>query len=94
MSSGVNIRYRTRFGAYPRDEDDMFAAGLLDPSQSPSGYLLNYTSSSSKDTWGLQADPDLPGTSGDRYFFVDHSGVIRFSLNGPATSTDEPIGER
>ncbi len=94
MSSGVNIRYRTRFGAYPGDENDLLAAGLLDASHSPSGYLLNYTSSASTDTWTLQADPELPGRSGDRYFLVDHSGVIRFSLSGTATTSDEPLGER
>ena len=92
MTSGINIQYRTRFGVYPSDEADLFAAGFVDPSQSPNGYLLNFTTGS--ETWSLQADPEFPGQTGDRRFYVDDTGVIRFSLSGPATSTDEPIGER
>ncbi len=92
MASSVNIQYRTRFGVYPGDETDLFAAGFIDPSQSPNGYLLNFATT--PEAWSLQADPEFPGETGDRHFYVDDTGVIRFSLSGTATSTDEPIGER
>ena len=92
MTTGVNMRYRMRFGAYPGDENDLINVGMLDPDQSPTGYVVNF--SSALNSWSLRTDPELPGTSGDRYFYTDDSGVIRFSLSGTADSSSEPIGER
>ncbi len=92
MITGVNMRYRMRFGAYPGDENDLINVGMLDPDQSPTGYVVNF--SSALNSWSLRTDPELPGTSGDRYFYTDDSGVIRFSLSGTADSSSEPIGER
>ena len=92
VSIGIHIRYRLRFNAFPRNEDDLYNADLLEPSQIPSGYELGFSSTAA--TWGLQADPELPGTSGDRYFFADNTGVIRFSLTGSASTVSEPIGEK
>ena len=43
-------------------------------------------------TWSANASPLTPGKSGDRYFFIDESGVIRFTNAGTALSTDVPIG--
>jgi prepilin-type N-terminal cleavage/methylation domain-containing protein len=43
-------------------------------------------------TWSCTASPAAPGKSGDRYFFVDESGVIRFATMGSATSTNSAIG--
>ncbi len=33
----------------------------------------------------------MPVKTGNRYLFANASGVIRFSLKGPATSTDLAI---
>jgi prepilin-type N-terminal cleavage/methylation domain-containing protein len=43
-------------------------------------------------TWSCTASPQVPGKSGDRYFFVDESGVIRFSTSGNASTLNNPIG--
>ncbi len=43
-------------------------------------------------TWSAQASPVTPGKSGDRYFFIDESGVIRYNSTQTAHSTDTPIG--
>jgi type IV pilus assembly protein PilA len=40
----------------------------------------------------INADPVVPGQTGDRYFFVDQSGVVRQSRTGPADETSPPIG--
>jgi type IV pilus assembly protein PilA len=37
------------------------------------------------------AQPLIPGKTGARYFFVDLSGVIRFSVTGEATVSDNPV---
>jgi hypothetical protein len=38
------------------------------------------------------AAPAAPGKSGDRWFFVDESGVVRWSTRAPATAQDAPLG--
>ncbi|HVY60359.1 MAG TPA: prepilin-type N-terminal cleavage/methylation domain-containing protein [Planctomycetota bacterium] len=43
-------------------------------------------------TWSATASPASPTKSGDRYFFVDESGVIRFATAAAASSTDSAIG--
>jgi type II secretory pathway pseudopilin PulG len=40
------------------------------------------------------AAPASPGNTGDRYFFTNQSGVVRFSFSGAASSTDSPIGNQ
>ena len=42
--------------------------------------------------WQCTADPVTVGKSGDRRFYVDESGVIRFATSATATSTDTAIG--
>lgn len=37
-------------------------------------------------------EPLEPRVTGDRYFFVDDKGVIRFSADGPAGPLSMPIG--
>ena len=43
-------------------------------------------------TWSATASPATPTKSGDRYFFVDESGVIRFSTTASASSLSSAIG--
>ena len=43
-------------------------------------------------TWSATADPLTPGATGDRHFFVDESGVIRFDVGRPAGPTSRAIG--
>jgi prepilin-type N-terminal cleavage/methylation domain-containing protein len=42
--------------------------------------------------WSAAASPIIAGKTGDRQFYVDATGVIRFSTSGPATSTSIPVG--
>lgn len=37
------------------------------------------------------ADPVAPGKSGDRWFYIDGTGVIRYSTSGPAGATSPPV---
>ena len=43
------------------------------------------------DNWVCLANPRTVGTSGDRFFFADQTGTIRFSTAGPASSASPPI---
>jgi prepilin-type N-terminal cleavage/methylation domain-containing protein len=57
------------------------------------GYVFSLpTSPDSRFQWSAQAVPANPGKSGDRSFFVDESGVIRFSTTTTVGSTSTPIG--
>lgn len=69
--------------------DSVFAGGVKSgyrftytPSPAVAGIIYNYT---------LNADPVTPGTTGQRFFFTDQSGVIRSNPSAKATAADSPI---
>jgi prepilin-type N-terminal cleavage/methylation domain-containing protein len=75
------------------------AADLIDSvlaSGSKSGYTFTYAATDSDgngtmDTYTINADPITPGTTGQRYFFTDQSGVVRANPSAKATVNDTPI---
>lgn len=71
--------------------DNLIAAGVK------SGYTLTYAAVDANgdglmDTYTANANPTTPGTTGQRFFFTDQSGVIRANTAAPATVADPPIG--
>ncbi len=46
------------------------------------GYALAYS---------INADPTVPGTTGDKHFYADQTAVIRFNTSTAAGPTDPPI---
>ena len=92
--STLNERYRVRFSAYAGSLNNMTTSGFIDSnlgSGLKSGYTYSYTGGPS--TFSCSAGPESPGASGRRYFFVDLTGVIRFSTTGTASSASTPIGQ-
>jgi type IV pilus assembly protein PilA len=79
----------------------MTAAALIDDvlgSGSKSGYTFTYTCNSLDSQGNYQgytvnANPSVPGTSGDVYYFTDQRYVIRLNNTHPATSTDLALGQ-
>jgi type II secretory pathway pseudopilin PulG len=75
-------------------------AALLDEvltSGQKHGYIFSYAPIDSDgdtipEAFTINADPIIPGTSGNRHFFIDQSGVVRFKVGAPAGATDPPIG--
>lgn len=60
------------------------------------GYSFSYEASSSQtdgalDTFRVNADPITEGTTGERHFYVDQTGVIRYQEDGPANEHSPPI---
>lgn len=51
----------------------------------------NFTLTGTSTGFEATANPQSPGTSGNRYFFVDTSAVIRFANNTTATGNSTPI---
>lgn len=74
-------------------------AGLIDQvlaSGVKSGYTFIYTPIDSDgngqvDAFTVNANPVTRGQTGERYFFVDQTNVIRFNIGGPATSSSTPV---
>ena len=70
--------------------DSVLAAGTK------SGYVIVYTggtvdAAGNTNDYTITATPVAPGTSGQRTFFTDQSGVIRADATGTATVTSTPI---
>src|SRR5262249_20436880 len=68
------------------------------PAGEKSGYRFPYAPTATATPAGsinaaftLHGNPVRPGTSGQRSFFVDAGGVIRFNTIATATVTDAPI---
>ncbi|MCI0652393.1 MAG: prepilin-type N-terminal cleavage/methylation domain-containing protein [Planctomycetes bacterium] len=90
--SSVSEQYRARYGVYPGAMPDLVTVGYVDPvlaAGTKSGYDFAYTGAPA--TWECAADPQVVGRTGERYFFCDLSGVIRFETAGTATATSSPI---
>jgi len=51
-----------------------------------SGYSFTY-----KDGTGDTPNAVTPGTTGQRYFYTDQTGVIRFNATGAASATSAPL---
>ncbi len=65
--------------------DSVLASGVK------SGYTFSYTVGSSNLAYTITAAPTVPGTTGQRYFYTDQSGVIRVNPSAAATSASTPL---
>ena len=86
--------YRARFSTYPGALTDLSNGGFIDTnigSGVKSGYTYSYTGTPV--AFSCSADPETFGQTGERYFFVDTTGVIRFSSTGTANSASPPVGQ-
>ena len=88
----VNEQYRTRFGVYSANMGALQAAGYIDSvlgNGTKSGFSFAY--GVAPNTWNVTGVPTVVGTTGDRSFFVNQSGVIRGEAGGGASSASNPI---
>ena len=88
----VNEQYRTRFQSYAGTLTNLSDENYIDTvlgAGAKSGYTFTYAGV--QNTWTCTGDPTDPATTGDRYFFVDESGVIRFDSQATADVNDNPI---
>jgi hypothetical protein len=58
-----------------------------------SGYVFTLTSAGNApaSTFDLNGDPRVPGSTGQRHFYTDASGVIRYNTTASAVSSDSPV---
>lgn len=77
------------------------ASGLIDsvlstPPYTKTGYVYTYAATLTEpngnvDAYTINADPAVPGTTGDRHFYTDQTYVIRYNTTTTAGATDAPI---
>jgi prepilin-type N-terminal cleavage/methylation domain-containing protein len=88
------FKQRDASQAYAPTFAALAAAGLLDSSLgsgSKSGYLFAILASDPWQ-WSAEASPMVPARSGDRYFWIDESGLIRAATGRAATVADPAVG--
>ena len=73
------------------------AAGLVDSvlaSGAKSGYQFVYSATAVNGIYSayqVNANPLTPGSTGQTYYFTDHSGIIRQNAAGTASGSDSPL---
>ena len=97
-----SVAYSTTYGTYeaalanlgPATPATSTSADLIDSvlsSGTKSGYTFGFTPGTANLSYTLTATPVTVGTTGQRGFFTDQSGVIRSDPSGTATVTSTPI---
>lgn len=79
-------------GSTPTSSNAGLLDGVLGCAGQPckkSGY--QFSLSGTNTAYMVNGDPITPGQSGQRYFFSDGSGVIRFNNTGTATAANAPL---
>jgi Tfp pilus assembly protein PilE len=90
----VSEQYRKRFDTYPVTTPlaTLETTGYVDSNLgagSKSGYDFVFVGTAS--TWTCTAAPTIPTSTGDRFFFIDESGVIRWDGTAAATVTSPAL---
>jgi len=100
------IAYSTTFGGYPSNLSNLGSSGSASSSSADlidnllaggtkTGYSFVYTAGPPAGgivpVYSVTASPLVANETGQRYFFTDESGVIRFNLTAPATVSDAPL---
>jgi type IV pilus assembly protein PilA len=101
------VAYSTTYGGFPGALTNLgpatpatsTSADLIDSvlsSATKSGYAFVYTASGTAvagmyPSYSITAKPSVPGTTGQRGFYTDQTGVIRGDATGTAGSASTPI---
>ncbi len=92
-SAGQEV-YKLRFGVYAdADQQLVYQQIIGNPDPDRFGYVFSLDNpGGSTNAWWGRGNPSQPGVSGDRYFYIDINGVIRYSLSGPAGPGSTALG--
>ena len=91
--SNAQLQYRTKYGEFGL-VSELESATLLDASYGDNekiGYRYTSAELPGRSTFAINAEPITPGVTGDRFFFVDESGVIRFREGEAADEEDSAV---
>jgi type IV pilus assembly protein PilA len=98
----ASVAFSTSYGMYETNLSNLATgssvssatADLVDSvlaSGTKSGYTFSYTAGTNNLSYTLTGSPVVPGTTGQRYFYTDQSGVIRVDPAATATSASTPL---
>jgi type IV pilus assembly protein PilA len=103
----ASVTYSTTYGSYPAGLTNLgpatpatsTSADLVDSvlsSGTKSGYSFTWSAGATDANgnylnYSITAQPITPGTTGQRYFYTDQSGVIRANASGAASVSSTPI---
>ena len=97
-ASCPNVGYSTNLAGLQSGGGCAGGAGIIDlvlSGGAKSGYTFVEAgvqgADNLNDTYTSTANPAVPGTTGQRGFFSDQSGVIRYALSGAATVASSPL---
>lgn len=90
--NAVNQQYKTRFGRFAGSLANLSASGMIDQTLGAGQKAgFNFTYFGTTTSWTTMAAPTTSGVTGNRSFFVDQTGVLRFAATGTATSASPPL---
>ena len=92
--SAAQELYHTNHGCYADADNQLFDEGLIDGHNPANthGYTVSLDNPpGSQYTWWGRASPDIPGETGTRWFYIDQTGVMRWSTSGTANSNSPPL---
>ena len=86
--------YKIRFGSYADADGQIVVEEIVgNPDPDRFGYTFSFDNSSgSTSNWWGRGWPNEPGVTGDRWFYIDITGVIRYSTSGQAGPNSTPLG--
>jgi prepilin-type N-terminal cleavage/methylation domain-containing protein len=99
-NQGFSANLTSLGGAAPCAVATTAAACLIDdtlalaqaPATAKSGYFFAYVSAGvPPNTYTISGQPSLAGSTGQRGFYTDQTGVIRYAITGVATVASSPI---
>ena len=93
--SSAQELYLMRHGTYADADNQLVGDGFIgNPDPDAQGYTFSIDNMPGSTTrWWGKGWPTRVGITGNRYFFIDNSGVIRWSLGGHATAASRPLGD-
>ena len=92
VTSQITYSATTGAGGYAADLTVLSAQKLIDSvlgAGAKAGYDFFVTGTTT--TFIVTASPTTPGSTGNRYFFADESGVLRYSTTAAATVASTPL---
>jgi type II secretory pathway pseudopilin PulG len=97
--SSAQELHHARFDRYATLEElagNMFIDSILAGGRK-SGYDFELAVAEDGQSWSMSVWPVTPGTTGDRSFYIDESGIVRYDIfvsedDMPADSTSTPLG--
>jgi len=93
--SGAQVAHHSANNTYATTFDELTTATppFLDGDWTATKQGYDFTMGGTADCFTANSDPSTVGTTGNRQFFTDCSGVIRYAVGAAADDTSTPIGE-